>query len=441
MQKEKKLLQRFWRADAGGVLPLIGLAFGIMVLAVGGTIDLVRAQVVRERMQWAIDAAALAAARESGNGAQKARAMDYFRANFPKGYMGTSGGNFEVRSVNTINGKGEGLEFSVSNLKMSSSFFAVGSRLSGGGNGMNNIKISGRARVNTMPTGPHDIVLAVDVSGSMDWKADSPSCVVSGDPGCAGTPTRMTQAKSAMRAFLDEMAGGKDIRIGIVPWDQKVNAGGVALGKGVHSATRMVANVTHTGNAVGLSNLCTNSLPCNPIQPMTFFRSSFSTIRQRINALEGEGNTDGALGIWWAREMLRNSNTRDWQNWSRPADMKSIIFLTDGINTKYWDAAGGGGMFDADDRFKTICENAKDAGIRIYTIGYNMNHAGSDFATARATLKSCASRIEHPTECNQHPGHSGEERRVCFFNSQSIGNLRQAFEDIAKTMMTMRLVK
>lgn len=431
MQSKKKMIRKLARSQDGGVLMLVGLAFGVMVLASGFTIDFARAQIVRERLQWAVDAAALAGARvaHEGIGAVNAEARDYFRANFPPNYMGTRGGDISARNIGTVNGKGRGIEFAVHGMTMES--YMVDAM------GMGDIKVSGLAQVNTMPAGPHDIVLAIDVSGSMEWRADSPSCVVSGDPGCAGTPTRMSQAKSAMHAFLDEMAGGVDIRIGIVPWDQKVNAGGVALGKGANSATRMVANTSHTGNAIGCTNL-TTYCGRSPIQAMTFFRGNFGTIRNRINGLEGEGNTDGALGMWWAMEMLRNGNTRQWVNWSRPADVKSIIFLTDGINTKYWPNTGAG-MHAADGPFVNLCNDAKNnRGIQIYTIGYNMNHAGADFAAARSALKSCASR---QNQCNKHPGAAGEQGNVCFFNSQSVGHLRQAFRDIADSMMTMRLTK
>lgn len=438
MKSKKNIMRKLFRSQDGGVLMLVGLAFGVIVLASGFTIDFARAQIVRERLQWAIDAAALAGARvaHEGIGSVQQEANAYFRANFPNGYMGTRGGNISARNIGTVNGKGRGIEFKVTNMTMES--YMVDAM------GMNDIKVSGLAQVNTMPAGPHDIVLAVDVSGSMEW-CESSACVYSGDPGCTGcgaSSIRMYQAKQAMRIFLDEMQGGQDIRIGIVPWDQKVNAGGVALGKGTNSSTRMVANVSHTGNAspptFGVaSNVCTFA-GCTPIRPMTFFRGNFNTIRNRIDDLQGEGNTDGALGMWWAMEMLRNGNTRNWVNWSRPADVKSIIFLTDGINTKYY---GNPGVTSnaADGPFRNLCNTAKNQrDIQIYTIGYNLDHAGAEFAAARDVLKDCASRQK---SCNKHPGNRGEQGNVCFFNSPSGADLRQAFRDIADSMMTMRLTR
>lgn len=430
----KHTAKQLWQSESGSAMLLIGLAFGIMVLAVGGTIDMARAQIVRERLQWAVDAAALAAARESTQAMREARAMDYFRANFAPGYMGTSGGNFQVSSVNTINGKGTGLRFRVNNLRMKSGFLGVGGALTGGGGGMNNIKISANAVVNTMPVGPHDIVLAVDVSGSMDWNDNSGNtCLYTGDPGCLPISPpgneRMTKAKQAMRSFVDEIRGGKGIRIGIVPWDQKVNAGGVALGKGANAPDRMVANVTHTGNAIEASNLTTYA-GSSIIRPMTFLRENMTTITNRINALVTDGNTDGALGMWWAVEMLRDNNNRNWVNWSRPAPTKSIIFITDGINTRYWAGPDTGDASDT--RFASICSNAKP-GIRVYVVAFNLNGSQSEVVSARNMLRTCASTHK---DCPSQ-GQNGK----CYWNSPNGNAMRAAFEDIAKTMMTMRLVK
>lgn len=434
MFRNRSFLSCFMQCRNGGVLPLIGLAFGILVLSAGLTIDLTRAQIVRERLQWAVDAAALAAAREPTNALRREKALAYFRANFPEGYMGTSGGSFNVSNISTVNGRGTGLRFSVSGMNMRSYLAGAAGRLMGG---VDNIRVSARADVNTMPTGPHDIVLAVDVSGSMEWyDGTGHGCLISGDWAClhpsyAGNGTRMQNAKNAMNRFINIMQGGQDIRIGIVPWDQKVNGGGVISGIGVNSNSRMLANTSNTGNAVGCTNLTTY---CNrdPIRPMTFLNSNLNTVRNRVNQLQGEGNTDGALGMWWAMEMLRTSNTRNWVGWSRPVTTKSIIFITDGINTKYWAGPDTGAASDT--RFAQLCNTAKnDRDISVYVLAFNLNSNSGTVVNARNMLRNCASiKKGCPTET---------QTGRCFWNSPSGASLNAAFEEIAKTMMTMRLVR
>lgn len=122
MKSKKNIMRKLFRSQDGGVLMLVGLAFGVIVLASGFTIDFARAQIVRERLQWAIDAAALAGARvaHEGIGSVQQEANAYFRANFPNGYMGTRGGNISARNIGTVNGKGRGIEFKVTNMTMES---------------------------------------------------------------------------------------------------------------------------------------------------------------------------------------------------------------------------------------------------------------------------------------------------------------------------------
>jgi Flp pilus assembly protein TadG len=86
------------RVQAGQVIVLVVLALAVLVGAAGLALDVGMAYLVRAKLNAALDAAALAAARAVSQGAtedeQRASAVraahDFFDANYPSGYLGAS---------------------------------------------------------------------------------------------------------------------------------------------------------------------------------------------------------------------------------------------------------------------------------------------------------------------------------------------------------------
>jgi Flp pilus assembly protein TadG len=81
-----------------------------LLLVTGLAVDSGRAYVVKAQLTKAVDGAALAAARNVNGGNPQAVAAQIFKANFPSGYMGTTGSDptaaagFYSSSVDTVNG-------------------------------------------------------------------------------------------------------------------------------------------------------------------------------------------------------------------------------------------------------------------------------------------------------------------------------------------------
>jgi Mg-chelatase subunit ChlD len=81
-----------------------------LLLVAGLAVDSGRAYVVKAQLTKAVDGAALAAARNVNGGNPQAVAAQIFKANFPAGYMGTTGADptaapgFFSSSVDTVNG-------------------------------------------------------------------------------------------------------------------------------------------------------------------------------------------------------------------------------------------------------------------------------------------------------------------------------------------------
>jgi hypothetical protein len=120
-----------------------------------------------------------------------------------------------------------------------------------------------------------------------------------------------------------------------------------------------------------------------PILPLSY---DWSKIKKRIGDMEPTGNTNQGIGLAWAWMTLTQSDP-----FSAPAKdpnytyKDAIVLLSDGLNTQnrwYSNAA------QIDARQKILCDNAKAAGITIYTVHVN---TGSPPDPVSAVLQYCAS--------------------------------------------------
>src|SRR4051794_23227252 len=116
-----------------------------------------------------------------------------------------------------------------------------------------------------------------------------------------------------------------------------------------------------------------NSPYLQPIMPLSY---DWSAIKTLIGNMEPTGNTNQGIGMAWAWMSLTqsaplNAPAKDANYTYKDA----IILLSDGLNTEdRWPSYGNGmvqynGQIDA--RQKILCDNAKNAGITVYTIQVN----------------------------------------------------------------------
>jgi hypothetical protein len=110
---------------------------------------------------------------------------------------------------------------------------------------------------------------------------------------------------------------------------------------------------------------------------------NWSTIKQKIDDMDPTGNTNQGIGLAWGWMTLGtgdpfNAPAKDPNYTYKDA----IIILSDGLNTQnrwYTNAA------QIDGRQRILCDNAKAAGITIYTVQVN---TGGD--PTSAVLQYCA---------------------------------------------------
>jgi hypothetical protein len=117
-----------------------------------------------------------------------------------------------------------------------------------------------------------------------------------------------------------------------------------------------------------------------PIMPLT---NSWSSLKTLTNSMQPTGNTNQGIGLAWAWMTLGqgapfNAPSKDPNYTYRDA----IILLSDGLNTqnRYSSTAS-----QIDARQALLCNNAKGAGVTIYTVQVN---TGGDATST--VLKNCA---------------------------------------------------
>jgi Flp pilus assembly protein TadG len=102
------------------------------------------------------------------------------------------------------------------------------------------------------------------------------------------------------------------------------------------------------------------------LKPLSY---DWSALKSLINSMTPNGNTNQAIGMAWAWQSLSqtaplNAPAKDPSYTYKDA----IILLSDGLNTQdrwYYTAS------QIDARQKILCDNAKNAGITVYTIQVN----------------------------------------------------------------------
>jgi hypothetical protein len=120
-----------------------------------------------------------------------------------------------------------------------------------------------------------------------------------------------------------------------------------------------------------------------PIMPLSY---NWSAIKTLIGNMQPTGMTNQGIGMAWAWMTLTqsapmNAPAKDPNYTYRDA----IVLLSDGLNTQNrW--YGNAAQIDA--RQKILCDNAKNAGITIYTVHVN---TGSPPDPVSAVLQYCAS--------------------------------------------------
>jgi Flp pilus assembly protein TadG len=407
---------RRFSEDANGTIAVIfSLTVFIVVMVTGLAIDFGRAVHASRKIGGAIDAAALAAAKalriENLSDAEAiALAERFFQTN-----MASTGGNYAViKSVNvSVNRSNGSVEIDVD---------ADVPTMFGGVAGVHKIAVP-KTAVAIFDAKDIEVGLQLDVTGSMRGQKLQDLKLAAGD---------------LIDILLPDQPTDQKVRIGFAPFSAGVNAGPFARAvngnrnsNGCTYERRTAGNEFTDALPSGNDALKTKSdlsngaqdCPSATVLPIT---DDKALLRSTVQSYRDGGTTAGQLGTAWAWYLLSPGWATIWPSASEPApyrDGKTIkvaILMTDGIyNTisgiHYGDNSRQ--AMEASQKARALCTNMKNAGIVVYTVGFQLGSA----SLPRQTLAECASSSEN------------------FFSADNGSELRAAFRSIAEQITSLRL--
>lgn len=398
-------LRSIWGHEGGNTALIFGLAVIPIVALSGGAVDLSHRADVRMQMQSATDTAALAAARimqdgqfddEARWGRLKAQAREAAGSIFRAGTASAGG---EAATAEPDIDITQDLVRVSANLDVPTSFLNI--------LGIGSLPAAAYAEVNLPDPIAVEIALVLDYSGSMRQNDKY---------------VRMTDAATT---FIRKVAEDRAERskIGIVPFSDFVYA--TVTGRDVRATP---ANEANNPVSVCLSNRdypysATDERPqlgisasrwegvdaaaadCQPyaagslkLQELT---NDFSGLTAALEAMQPVHMTNIALATELGWHLLTPG--APFESAGDPADpmlKKILILLTDGVQTI--EAMGPDGSIStaaADDTTAELCRSISDAGIRLFTVAYDV-----DDERVKGLLEGCAT-----TPANYHDARSATD--------------------------------
>lgn len=387
----------FWN-DWGTVAPLFGLSALVFMFVIGIAIDGSRAYQASSEVTTALDAAAMAAAKElRTNSAASDDDLQLLAENYFRGNLETSGGVGIIFDKLTLK----------SNRAAGSVTLSVDTRLPTTFSRLLAVNELDIPRSATALDGTRKIELSMmlDLSGSMYG-------------------SKISDLKVAASELIKILVGankvGANNRIAIAPYSTAVNAGPYAgLVTGLLSRNDCVTERTgayafaDVDPSLRLLNQKAKSCPDSEVMPLT---DKESALTKHIEAMQPGGMTAGHLGIAWSWYLLSPEWATVWPSESKPEAyssdvMKVAIIMTDGeFNTSY-ESANGNSVSQSE----KLCDNMKADGISVYTVAFQAPR------NAQQLLKYCASSDNY------------------YFDAQNGENLLQAFREIARRLSLLRL--
>lgn len=405
------------RREDGAVAVQFAMLIVPMTVMVFGAIDVSRASGEKARLQDALDAATLAAARssETTDAGLKTVGDKVLNADLAASKAVLASSTYHLEGTKIIATARASMTTTIANLWMDG-----------------DMTVGATSEV-TRSSNNLEVALALDVTGSM-----------------AGS--RITDLKSAAKDLVDLVVQDQQTpyytKVALAPYSAAVNVGTYAASvRGAATAGTCTSpgcasfkftNASGSLKTFAISNCVTErsganaytdaspsttflgrnypstANPClaSTITPLSTDRAA---LKSKIDGLTASGSTAGHIGLAWGWYLVSPNFASLWPTASQPAAygadklLKVVVLMTDGaFNTTYCkgvisqDSGSGSGSAadhincnapngDAFSQARSLCNNMKAQGVIIYTVGFDV---GSD-ASAEAIVRECATDAQH----------------------------------------------
>lgn len=443
--------KRFRRAEDGNIAVMFALAIMPILAFIGAAVDYSRVNSARTAMQAAIDSAALMVSKDVSSSATAADITTMAQKYFSGLYNHPEAKNLVITATYTNSSTAGSQLVLTSTATMATDFMKVA--------GYPTIDF-GTSSTTVWGTTKLRVALALDNTGSMSSSG------------------KMTALKTAAKALIDQLSTSAktpgDVYISIVPFAKDVNVGslnstakwlrwdlGQCTGTGRNNPplgfmtqsdcnnlnnSRWTATTSSgwTGcvsdrdntpapgydtlstvpySVVATAPLATNlatqfpaeNYPDCPTQimPLSY---DWTALKTKVDSMQPNGNTNQAIGMAWGWLSLLQQAPLN----APPEDAnfkynKVVILLSDGDNTQNRFSSSASAI---DARQRLLCDNAKAAGITIYTIQVNTNNDNTS-----SVMSYCASSSSN------------------YFATTTAGGISTAFQSIGGSLSKLRVAK
>lgn len=409
-------LRRFRRED-GAVAVQVAMLIVPMTVAVFGAVDVSRASGEKMRLQDALDAATLAAARSTAttDAGLQAVGEKVLAADLAASQATLVSSSFKLQGSKVVSTAKASMATVVANLWMDG-----------------DMAIGAEAEV-TRASNNIEVALTLDVTGSMSG-------------------SKITDLKAAAKELVDLVVQDQQspyyTKLAIVPYSAAVNVGSYAGSvRGTYTAgtcttpgcasykftnaqgnsktfaistcvTERTGSDAYADAAPGTTFLgrnypsTSNTCLSSTIMPLSTDRVA---LKSKIDGLSASGSTAGHLGLAWGWYMVSPNFASLWPTASQPAAygtdklLKVVVLMTDGaFNTTYCkgvisqDSGSGSGSSadhincnapngNAFSQAQAICDNMKAQGVIIYTVGFDV----ANDQDAQDIVNACATDAQH----------------------------------------------
>jgi Flp pilus assembly protein TadG len=379
---------------AVAAIPVFGL--------VGAAVDYSRANSARTAMQVALDTAALTVAKEALNlssGQVQVKAKSYFNAQFNRPDVKNLNLTFSMVS----NGPGDFTVVAEATGYIDASIVQV--------IGKKTIDLRTTAQVRWGFKGL-ELALALDNTGSMAQK------------------NKITELKSAVKLLFSILKANSkvsgDTKIAVIPFNTVVNIGTDFVSAPWMSFDTTVTTSNWNGcvadrdqpNDVkdttpnGSSSTMFPAALCGTLAKAIPLTGDWDALNAMVDTMTPTGMTNVTIGMAWGWHALTQSEPFTQAQPVKPDVEKVMILLTDGLNTanRFTTVPS-----QIDARTATVCDNIKQAGIRLFTVRVIEGNL--------ALLQGCASAPN------------------MFYDVQVASDLKSVFTSIAASLSGARLAK